>query len=222
MDNNFKNVILKRIQKTGKALENNNMAFYYAETKQDAKNIVESLISENDMVANGGSMTLEECGIMELLRSGKYNFLDREKYPDEQKSEVYIKSFSADTYLCSSNAITENGEIYNVDGNSNRVACLVYGPKQVIIVAGYNKIVNDISSAIERVKKLSAPINAVRLNCDTYCNKMGECVSFTKENSSMCDGCNSDARICCSYVVSAKQRHKNRIKVIIVGEELGY
>lgn len=222
MDNNVKQTIIKKIEKTGKALESNNMQFYYAETSLQAKDRVENLLNKGETVANGGSMTLEECGIMALLRSGKYNFLDRSACPPEEVQEVYHKAFSSDTYLCSANAITENGELYNVDGNGNRVACLIYGPKQVIVVAGYNKIVKDISSAIDRVKNLSAPANAVRLNCDTYCSKTGECVSMNKVNSSIGEGCNSDSRICCSYVVSARQRTKNRIKVIIVAEELGY
>lgn len=114
--------------------------------------------------------------------------------------------------ICSSaNAITENGELYNVDGNSNRVAALVYGPDSVIVVAGYNKIVPDIDAAVQRVKKVAAPINAVRLHCETPCAKVGECMN-----------CHSEGRICCNYVVSAQQRHKNRIKVVLVGEELGF
>jgi L-lactate utilization protein LutB len=222
MDDNVKNVLLKRIQKVGKALESNNMAFYFAEDKAQAKDIVESLLTENETIATGGSVTLEECGIMSLLRSGKYNFIDRDTYPAEQKAEAYQKAFGADSYLCSANAITENGELYNVDGNGNRVACIVYGPKQVIAVVGCNKIVKDIPSAIERVKRISAPINTARLHCDTYCSKVGECVSMSKSNPSMAEGCDSDSRICCSYLVSARQRKKDRIKVIIVAEDLGY
>ena len=215
MDNNLKSIIEKRIQKVGKALESNNMAFYYAEDKSKAQDIVKSLLHNGETIANGGSMSLNECGIMDILRSGNYNFLDRDKF--ENKKEVFLKSFSADTYLCSANAITENGELYNVDGNGNRVACLIYGPEQVIVVAGYNKIVKDLNSAIERVKKISAPANSIRLNCDTYCNHTGECVS---EN--LGQGCNSENRVCCTYVVTSKQRIKNRIKVVIVGETLGY
>ncbi|MGN1412491.1 MAG: lactate utilization protein [Oscillospiraceae bacterium] len=215
MDNNLKFTIEKRIEKVGKALEKNNMVFYYAKDVSEAQNIVKSLLKDGETIANGGSMSLNECGIMDILRSGNYNFLDREKFED--KRELYLKSFYADSYLCSANAITENGELYNVDGNGNRVACLTYGPNQVIVVAGYNKIVKDLNSAIERVKKISAPANTLRLNCDTYCNHVGECVS-----NELGQGCNSDSRICCSYVVTSRQRFKNRIKVIIVGEVLGY
>jgi hypothetical protein len=118
--------------------------------------------------------------------------------------------------------VTENGELYNVDGNSNRVACIVYGPKQVVMIVGVNKIVKDINEAIQRVKTTSAPPNTVRLGLDTPCSKLGKCVSLLKDNSLICDGCQSPSRVCCNYVVSAKQRHKDRIKIIIVNENLGY
>ena len=112
--------------------------------------------------------------------------------------------------------------LYNVDGNSNRVACIVYGPRQVIMIVGVNKIVKDIDDAIYRVKTVCAPMNTQRLDVKTPCNKTGKCISLSKENPYLCDGCGGDNRICCNYVVSAKQRHKNRIKVIIVNENLGY
>ena len=127
-----------------------------------------------------------------------------------------------DTFFTSSNAVTERGELYNVDGNSNRVACIVYGPRQVIMVVGKNKIVPNINAAVERVKKSAAPPNTVRLSCDTPCAKLGECVSLSNENAFICDGCHGESRICCNYVISAQQRHKDRIKVIIVNENLGY
>lgn len=122
----------------------------------------------------------------------------------------------------STNALTENGELYNVDGNSNRVAALLYGPKSVIVVCGINKIVKNIDEAIKRVKTIAAPHNTIRLGIETPCGKTGECVSLRKENPEFCDGCHGDTRICCNYVVSAQQRHIDRIKVIIIGEEYGY
>ena len=111
----------------------------------------------------------------------------------------------------SSNAITENGELYNVDGNGNRVAALVWGPKSVIVVAGYNKIVKDIDEAKTRVREIAAPSNAARLGCDTPCTKTGHCMD-----------CSSSKRICATTVITGRQRVENRIKVILVGEELGY
>ncbi len=211
----------EKIQKVIFALEKNNMQGIYVDKISDVAPKIKELIYPGETVAVGGSMSLFESGVIDLLRSGEYNFLDR--YADgltpEDIRDIYIKSFCADTYILSSNAITENGELYNVDGNSNRVAALVFGPKSVIVVAGINKIVKDIDAAITRVKTIAAPKNCARLNCATYCKETGKCVAADSTDFS---GCPSDARICCSYVVSSHQRIKNRIKVILVGEELGY
>ena len=222
MDENLKAVIEKRIYKTGENLRKNNMEFYYAETKNDVAGIVKSLIKKGDVITNGGTKTMAECGLAELLSSPDYSYLDRSKMTPEEVSELYIKAFSADVYISSSNAITEDGVLYNVDGNSNRIAAIAFGPKSVIIIAGRNKIVRDLKEAELRVKTTAAPPNCLRLNCDTYCNKTGECVSLGKADRQIYDGCLSDGRICCNYLISAHQRHKGRIKVIIVGEELGY
>lgn len=213
MDEHKQAVLQKRIEKTMKALERNKMKPFYAKDKGEALRIVQSLLQPGQTITCGGSVTLSECGIIDLLRSGQYHYLDRDR-PDltpEQKKQIFRQAFSADVYLMSSNAVTEEGELYNVDGNSNRVAALAYGPDSVIVVAGCNKIVPDIAAAVERVKKIAAPVNATRLHCSTPCAKTGECMN-----------CHSDARICCNYLVSAQQRHQDRIKVILVGEELGY
>ena len=222
MDNNKKAVIEKRIMRTGEKLKKNNMEFYYAETSADIRKIVKSLISEGDVITNGGTMTMQECGLYDMLSSPEYNYIDRSKVAPEEVRDVYIKAFSADVYITSSNAITEDGVLYNVDGNSNRVAALLYGPKSVIVVCGINKIVKNIDEAIKRVKTIAAPQNTIRLGIETPCGKTGECVSLRKENPELCDGCHGDTRICCNYVVSAQQRHIDRIKVIIIGEEYGY
>lgn len=218
------NININSINKTINALKRNNMDAYYCDTSADALKLVENLIKAGDTVTHGGSVTLTETGITKLLANGNYNYLDR-KAPGlnrEQVEEIYRRTFMADVFFTSANAITENGELYNVDGNSNRVAAILYGPESVIVVAGYNKIVPNIESAINRVKTIAAPKNTIRLNCDTYCAKQGECVSLNKEKRFLCDGCQSEQRICCNYVISAHQRKKNRIKVIIIGEELGY
>jgi len=222
MDNNKKAIIEKRISMVGENLKKNNMEFYYAETKEKVVEIVKSLIKKGNVITNGGTMTMEECNLSELLNSSDYKYLDRSKMKPEEVAELYIKAFSADVYISSSNAITEDGVLYNVDGNSNRIAAIAFGPKSVVIIAGYNKIVKDLKEAEIRVKREAAPPNCVRLNCDTYCAKKGECVSMSKPNSQISDGCAADNRICCNYLISAHQRHKGRIKVIIVGEELGY
>lgn len=222
MDKNKMAIIEKRIQTTGKNLQKNNMEFYYAPTKNDVCSIVESLIKEGDTITNGGTMTMAECGLAELLNSPKYNYLDRSKLAPEEIPALYRKAFSADVYISSSNAITEDGVLYNVDGNSNRIAAIAFGPVSVIIIAGYNKIVKNLEEAEIRVKRDAAPPNCVRLNCNTYCSEKGECVSLSKSDRHISDGCGGDGRICCNYLISAQQRHKGRIKVIIVGEELGY
>lgn len=224
MDINTKAIIGKRIDKTMKNLEKNNMQVHYVETKAQIPEKVCELLKDGDTVGVGGAMTLFESGVIDLLRSGRYKFLDRyeEGLTGEQINKIFIDSFSADAYISSANAITENGELYNVDGNSNRVAAICFGPKSVIIIAGYNKLVKDLNEAIIRVKTIAAPANATRLSCQTYCKEKGECMSFNGHPGEMESGCSGPARICCNYVVSAYQRHKDRIKVILVGEELGY
>lgn len=210
------------IEKTMKNLQRNGIKPYFVETKEEVLPLVKTLIKKGESVSNGGSMSIKECGIFELISNGDYDFIDRTGLQGEDIRNAYIRAFGCDTYFCSSNAVTQNGELFNVDGNSNRVACIVYGPRQVIMVVGVNKIVKNIDEAIKRVKTISAPMNTVRLDLDTPCRKTGQCVSLSMENPSFCDGCAGDSRICCNYVVSAKQRHKDRIKVIIVNENLGY
>lgn len=213
----------KMIENTLKNLEHNNMKAYYCETKAEALELIKTLIPAGCTVSHGGSETIKEVGVSELLKSGEYNYLDRSKCETrEETEELYRKSFFADVYVTSSNAITENGELYNVDGNSNRVACIAYGPTSVVVIAGVNKIVENIDKAIERVKKVCAPMNTRRLDIETYCSSKDSCVSLNNDNSSMCDGCSSPSRICCNYLVSAQQRKKDRIKVIIINENLGY
>ncbi len=222
MDENTRKVTKLRLEKTKKALENNNMQVFIADSKNEVVGIVKSLISENDMVGSGGSVTLKETGVIDMLRTGNYRFVDRDDYAPENINEFYIKCFSTDVYFTSSNAITENGELYNVDGNSNRIAAIAFGPKSVIVVAGCNKIVKNLDDAIKRVKTIAAPANTSRLNCDTYCRDKGECLSLAQDCKGMTAGCAGDGRICCNFLVSAQQRHKNRIKVILVAEPLGY
>ena len=217
-------MIEKRARKVIENLGKNNMHGYFVTTKEEALAKVEELLEPGSTIASGGSMTLRECGIMELLRNGSYHYLDREKLglSREQIEEIYQKAFSADAYLCSCNAVTDNGELYNVDGNSNRVAAICYGPASVIIVAGYNKIVKNIEAAVRRVKTVAAPANCRRLHCKTYCAEKGECISLSLEQQELSGGCAGEDRVCCNYVVNAKQRKNGRIKVILVGEELGY
>ncbi len=210
------------LERTAKNLEANNMKSFIAEKKEDVLPIVKGLLKEGETVACGGSMTLAETGVADLLRSGKYNFLDRDGKSPEEKEKLYRDTFCADSYLCSSNAITENGELYNVDGNSNRVAAICFGPRSVIIIAGRNKVVRSLDDAAMRVKLFAAPMNTARLGCETYCSSKGECMAIASGCVNMTDGCKSPDRICCSFVVTAQQRVKDRIKVILVNEELGF
>lgn len=210
------------IKKTIKNLEKNNMKPYFVETKEEVLPLIKTLVKKGESISHGGSETLKQIGAIDLFKSGDYDYIDRSGLEGEELRQSYIKAFGCDTYFTSSNAVTENGELYNVDGNSNRVACIVYGPRQVIVVVGVNKIVEDINSAVVRVKECAAPPNTKRLDCKTPCAFTGKCISLNSENPLICDGCESPQRICCNYVVSAKQRHKDRIKVIIVNENLGY
>lgn len=214
----------KYIEKTMENLTKNKMQPYYCETSQQAKEFVKTLIKEGDVIGSGGSVTLKQTGIIDLIKTEPYTYLDRnvKGYTREQVEEVYRKTFAADVYFSSSNAITESGYIYNVDGNSNRVSAILYGPKSVVLVVGVNKIVKTLDDAILRVKATAAPSNTVRLQMDTPCAKTGKCISLKDEDSCMSDGCHVNDRICCNYVVCGQQRHVDRIKVIIVNEELGY
>lgn len=211
------------INLTMENLKKNNMAAYYVPTAAEVPALVETLIKDGDTVTHGGSESIKECGVIELLSSGRYHYLNRTSAKTrEEVEEIYRKSFYADAYFGSSNAITQGGLLYNVDGNSNRVAAYAYGPKSVILVCGYNKIVKDLDEATYRLKSICSPKNTKRLGLSTYCKSADECVSLGRDASFMCDGCRSDTRICCNYVISAYQRVKDRIKVILVGEELGY
>ena len=213
MDANVKWYLEKKVERTIASLKKHNMQGIYVENSVQLMNKIEELIPENSLVAVGDSMTLFETGIIERLRSGKYQFLD--KYAPGltriEKDQIYRQTFSADTFLCSTNALTEAGELYNIDGNGSRVAAMIYGPKQVIIVAGVNKIVKNLQEAEIRVRNYAAPMDAKRLNKKTPCTMVGYCVD-----------CQSEDRICNDFVVIKRQFNPNRIKVIIVGGSYGY
>ena len=211
------------IEKTIEALKSNRMDVYYVRTAKEAKALALSMIPEGSSCAAGGSVTLAETGIVDALKNGNYHYIDRmiPGLTQEQKEEAMRAAFHADFYLSSANAITEDGELYNVDGNSNRVAALLYGAKNVIVVAGTNKLVKNLDEAVLRVKTVAAPRNAARLSCNTPCAKLGHCISLER-NGGMTDGCKTPARICANFTVMAYQRHAMRTKVILVDESLGY
>lgn len=209
------------IEKVLENLRKNRMEAYFVERREEVVPLIKTLIREGDTVGLGGSMTLQETGVLELLRSGAYHFLDRarEGITPEEVQQVYRDTFAADAFFCSANAITEQGELFNVDGNCNRIAAISFGPKSVIVVAGVNKIVPDLEGAVRRLKTVAAPKNTKRLSCKTYCLEKGHCMGL---EGGMTEGCASPDRICCTYMVCGHQRIANRIKVILVNEELGY
>lgn len=203
----------EQIQRTMDNLRLNKMKPFYAENYEQLHNILRELLKDDKLITIGGSATLKESGVVELLsREFSHSFSPRPvDGTPEQLRDFFRSEFSSDTFLASTNALTENGELYNVDGNGNRVAAMIYGPTQVIIVAGVNKIVKNLEEARERVEKIAAPMNTKRLNSATPCRETGECAH-----------CHSDSRICCTYVTLAQQRVPDRIKVIIVNEKLGF
>ncbi len=211
----------KRIEKTIANLRANNMEVFYAETMEKIPEIVKTLLKKGDTISCGGSVSIAECGVLDLMRSGEYNFLDRAKdgLSRDDINQIYRKVFSADAYITSSNAVTENGELINVDGNGNRIAAITFGPRSVICIVGANKIVKDIDDGFKRIKTVAAPKNAVRLCADTPCRTLGHCIC---PDGDIATGCKSPERLCAHYTVEAFQRFKNRIKVIITKDNLGY
>jgi L-lactate utilization protein LutB len=200
------------IKTTIKALNNNNMPTKFVETCDEAKELVMSMISEDDVIGAGGSMTLDQCKIRDELREKKYDFLDwfLPELPMDKKKKALQKTLGCDVFLTSTNALTMDGKLYNVDGRGNRVAAMVYGPKKVIILTGKNKIVKNLQEAKERMETVAAPLNAKKLNRNTGCRKTGYCVD-----------CKSEERICRHFLVTDRQKNDDRINIIIVNENLG-
>ena len=204
-------VLDKRIEKTMANLEKNNFAVYRAKSREEIISIVSSLVPSGAEVGFGGSVSLYQSGVLEYLRDREdISLLDRDQNP-EKAGELMKKALTCDVYFASSNAVTENGELFNVDGRGSRVAPMIYGPESVVLIVGANKIVPDLAAAEMRVKKIAAPANTMRLNCETPCRYTGECAD-----------CKSPARICCDFVTMKMQRVKGRIKVIITDESYGF
>ena len=212
MDSNIKWVNEVKINRTLESLRKNNMEGFLINTHEELINKIEELVDVGCKVSFGGSMTLFQTKVMEHLRNGRYELLDRYKegLTQQEIKEIYRESFFCDAYFTSTNAITECGELYNVDGNGNRVAAMLYGPDKVIVIAGVNKIVKDINEAISRVENFAAPANAKRLDKKTPCTVTGKCMN-----------CSSPERICREYTVIRKPV-PNRIFVLLLNEEYGY
>ena len=195
-----------------KELEKRNMEGYYCESKEEAKKKALELIEENSSVSWGGSITLSEVGLLDEIKRGNYNVLDRSTGKTrEEVRKIYHQALDADYYLMSTNAITLDGKLVNIDGTGNRVGALIFGPRNVIIIAGMNKVAPTEEMALARIRNIASPPNAIRVGVDTPCSKTGKC-----------HDCLSDQTICCQLVTTRYSKPKNRIKVILVGEELGY
>ena len=191
-----------------KNLNKRNMQGYYCATKEETLQKALQLMPAKSSIGWGGSMTLDEIGLLDAIKQGDYNAIDRTQGdPKEQASKIFL----ADYFLMSTNAITLGGELINIDGRANRICYLCYGPEHVLIIAGMNKVVPDIESGIKRVRNMATPPNTTRLHKDTPCAKVGRCMD-----------CLAPDCICNQVLVTRRSGQADRISVILVGEELGY
>ncbi|MDF2610291.1 MAG: hypothetical protein K0R92_1765 [Lachnospiraceae bacterium] len=185
---------------------------YYCDNAEEALSMAKRFLTPGCSISWGGSETLKEIGLIDELKASDYILYDRdEAVTPEDKARLYSKIVTADYFFMSSNAITLDGQLVNIDGSGNRVACLITGPANVIIIAGMNKIVTDVETGIERVRNMAAPPNVIRLGFQNPCAQLGRCAN-----------CLSKDCVCCEIVITRKSRIPGRIKVILVGEELGF
>ncbi len=196
-------------QQVIKGIESRNMKGYYAATKEEALKIALEIIPESSSVTMGGAMSAHEIGLVDALKNGNYNFIDRDKAED--KRAAMLAAYDADYFLTSANAITEDGVMVNIDGNANRVSAIAQGPKHVVVIVGMNKICPDVDAAMKRARNVAAPINAQRFGLNTPCTKTGSCMN-----------CKSPDTICCQFLITRFSRHVDRIHVILVNDNLGF
>lgn len=196
-----------------KNLEKRQIQGFYCPTCEEAVTLANDMVSAGSSVSYGGSMTLSECGMMDaLLNRADITLYDRSTaQTPEETADIYHKALSADYYFMSTNAVAATGELVNIDGTGNRAAALIYGPKEVIILAGMNKVSPDLATAMTRAKNTAAPLNSARLNCSTPCAATG-----------VCGDCQSPDCVCAQTVITRRSRVANRIKIILIGESLGY
>ncbi len=196
-------------KKVIKGLEERNMTGYYAAGKEEAVETALKLIPEGSSIGMGGAMSAHEIGLVDRIKNGNFNFIDRDEAAD--KREAMLKTYDADIFLASVNAMTEDGILVNIDGNSNRVSAIAQGPKKVIFIVGMNKVCKDVDGALKRARNVAAPINAQRFGLNTPCAKTGSCMD-----------CKSPDTICCQFLITRFSRHKDRIHVILVNDYLGF
>ena len=192
-------------------LKNRGFDAYYCETSADALQQALALIPEGKVVSWGGCKSAEEIGLIDAVKTGNYQVLDRgaAKTPEE-RAAIMKQALTCDVFLSGTNAITEDGELVNIDGNGNRVAAIVYGPDSVIVIAGMNKVMDSLEDAMRRAKTVAAPMNKQRFALQTPCEVTGTCAD-----------CKGDGCICNQILVTRNCKPAGRIKVILVGEELG-
>lgn len=196
-------------QKVIGGLKSRNMSGYYAQDKEEALKLALELIPQGSSVTMGGCMSAKEIGLVDALKSGDYQFIDRDAYED--KRAAMLAAYDADVFLSSANAMTEDGILVNIDGNSNRVSAIAQGPKKVIFIVGMNKVCDDLDGAMKRARNVAAPINAQRFGLSTPCAKTGSCMD-----------CKSPDTICCQFLITRFSRHAGRIHVILVNDNLGF
>ena len=195
-----------------KNLKRRNMEAFYCRTAAEAVNKVSELIADGSLVTWGGSMTIRDMGIPQALKNrGTLEVLDRDVVADrDEVVKIYERAFTADVYLSSANAISEDGVIVNIDGNGNRVAAITWGPKKVIFIIGVNKVAQTVEAALQRARSTASPINAARFDIKTPCQTDG-----------VCHNCNSPECIC-NYVHFLRNSPHGRHTVVLVGDEFGY
>ena len=196
-------------KKVIKGLESRNMTGYYAAGIGEALEKALELIAEGSSVTMGGAMSAWEIGLVDALKKGNYNFIDRDAAED--KRAAMLAAYDADVFVSSVNAMTDDGILVNIDGNSNRVSAIAQGPRKVLFIVGMNKICSDLDSAMKRARNVAAPINAQRFGLSTPCAKTGACMD-----------CKSPDTICCQFLITRYSRHKDRIHVILVNDNLGF
>lgn len=195
-----------------KNLDKRGMEAYYVDNKDDALKMALRFVTPGSSVSWGGSMSINEIGLISALKACDCTVLDRTvPKTEDEKKEFFAKVAVCDYYFMSTNAITMNGELVNIDGTGNRVASLIFGPSNVIIIAGMNKVADNLESAIDRARNTAAPMNTIRLDRKTPCTQVGRCMD-----------CMSPDCICNQFVVTRRSAPAGRIKIILVGEELGY
>lgn len=185
---------------------------HYAEDAGAARKIVLDMIPENSVIGLGGSVTLKEMGIPEIFRQRPYKLIDRYNQPSwEAELQAYRDAQHSDYFVCGTNAITEKGELVNMDSSGNRVSSMIFGPQRVIIVAGANKVVGTLEDAMKRLKQI-APLNCRRLGHKTPCAVTGKC-----------EDCNIQARMCnYTTIIHHGMKFQGRISVVLIAEDIGF